>query len=92
MNMIATTVYMERSRIKEESWKVDPPNDRVFWKKISYKLFNKAFEKDEKEAKVVVDELLGKIIHRYSTEIVGTFKIPTFRFARRFLTLFLVDY
>ena len=88
VNMIATTVYMERSRIKEESWKVDPPNDRVFWKKISYKLFNKAFEKDEKEAKVVVDELLGKIIHRYSTEIVGTFKIPTFRFARRFLTLF----
>ena len=35
VNMIATTVYMERSRIKEESWKVDPPNDRVFWKKIS---------------------------------------------------------
>lgn len=87
-NMIASTVYMERARIKEESWKVDPPNDRIFWKKISSKLFNKAFEKDEKDAKLVVNDLLSRIIHRYSTEIVGTFKISTFKFARRFLTLF----
>jgi len=87
-NMIATTVYMERARIKEDSWKVDPPNDRLFWKKISSKLFNKAFEKDEKDAKVVVNDLLSRIIHRYSTEIVGTFKISTFKFARKFLTLF----
>lgn len=88
LNMIASTVYMERERIKVEPWKVDPPTDRVFWRKISSKLFNKAFEKEEKDAKIVAVDLLERIIHRYSTEIVGTFKIGTFKFARRFLTLF----
>ncbi|MCB0684019.1 MAG: hypothetical protein KDC32_24405, partial [Saprospiraceae bacterium] len=32
--------------------------------------------------------LLRRILHRYSEEIVGTFSIKTFRFARRFLTFF----
>ncbi|MCB0582052.1 MAG: 1-acyl-sn-glycerol-3-phosphate acyltransferase, partial [Phaeodactylibacter sp.] len=34
------------------------------------------------------EEILRQIIHRYSEEIVGTFRIGTFLFARRFLTLF----
>jgi glycerol-3-phosphate O-acyltransferase len=32
--------------------------------------------------------VLRTIIHRYAEEIVGTFSIPTFLFARKFLTLF----
>jgi glycerol-3-phosphate O-acyltransferase len=85
---IAKAVYMERIRMKEEPWKVDPPQDRVFWRKISKKLFGKPDEMlSDEEKKAKNEELLRRIIHRYSDEIVGTFRIPTFLFARKFLTV-----
>ena len=87
-DIIARTIYLERIRIKEEPWKVDPPNEAVFWKKIQKKLVGKSLDKEEKEAKVSNEEILKKIIHRYSEEIVGTFNIKTFLFARKFLTFF----
>ncbi len=87
-SLISKTVYLERIRIKEEPWKVDPPNERQFWRRIKKKLVHKSLDRSEEEAQAVNEELLQQIIHRYSEEIVGTFKIPTFRFARKFLTLF----
>jgi len=87
-DMIAKTIYQELIRIKEEPWKVDPPNDRLFWKKIRKQLVAKSLDKEEKEAYVNNEKILGKIINRYSEEIVGTFKIKTFRFAQRFLKSF----
>ncbi len=87
-DMIAKTIYKELIRIKEEPWKVDPPNDRLFWKKIRKQLIAKSLDRDEAEAKANNEILLGKIINRYSEEIVGTFKIKTFRFAQRFLRSF----
>ncbi len=87
-DVIAKTVYMERIRMKEEPWKVDPPQDRVFWKKISKKLFGKPDEQlTDEEKRAREEELLRRVIHRYSDEIVGTFRIPTFLFARKFLTV-----
>jgi glycerol-3-phosphate O-acyltransferase len=87
-DVIMKTMYQERIRIKEDPWKVDPPNERQFWNRISKKLIKKSLDRKDKEAKAVNEELLQKIIHRYSEEIVGTFQIPTFRFAQRFLTAF----
>ncbi len=87
-DVILKAMYQERIRIKEDPWKVDPPNERQFWNKISKKLIKKSLGRDEPEAKEVNEELLQKIIHRYSEEIVGTFQIGTFRFAQRFLTAF----
>ncbi|MEO0041590.1 MAG: hypothetical protein RL329_1038 [Bacteroidota bacterium] len=86
-DLIAETMYLERIRIKEEPWKVDPPNDRSFWNKIGQKLLL-VKKNDVKASKSSHDELLKKIINRYSEEIVGTFSIPTFSFARKFLTFF----
>ena len=37
-DMLAKTIYLERIRIKEEPWKVDPPNENQFWKRLSKKL------------------------------------------------------
>ncbi len=86
--VIAKTVYQERIRMKEEPWKVDPPQDRVFWRKISKKLFGKPdAQLSEEEKRENEETLLRRIIHRYSDEIVGTFRIPTFLFARKFLTV-----
>lgn len=87
-DLIAKTIFLERIRIKEEAWKVDPPNERQFWRRIGKKLVRSSLDRNEKEAGINNEEILRQIINRYSEEIVGTFRISTFRFARRFLTFF----
>ncbi len=86
--LLSKTIYLERIRMKEDPYKVDPPNENQFWKRISNKLIRKSLDKDEAEAQAVNNELLQRIIHRYSEEIVGTFAKKIFLFARRFLTAF----
>lgn len=86
---ISKTIYKELIRIKEEPWKVDPPKDKAFWKQISKKHVRKALDNEaEDEIKASNKESLKRIIKRYSEEIVGSFQIKTFLFARRFLYLF----
>lgn len=87
IDLIVKTIYQERIRIKESPWKVDPPNDRTFWNRISKRLIKKSLDRNDPEAQEAAEDILRKIIHRYSEEIVGTFRIPTFRFAQRFLTI-----
>ncbi len=89
LDIVAKTIYLERIRIKEEVWKVDPPNEKQFWKKIRSRLLSiLPAEQKEERVRAASEELLRQIIHRYSEEIVGTFRIKTFLFARKFLTLF----
>ncbi|NNE29333.1 MAG: glycerol acyltransferase, partial [Saprospiraceae bacterium] len=85
---IAKSIYLERIRIKEEPWKVDLPDENVFWKKIRKQLSIGSLDKPIEQARVVNEDILRKIISRYSQEIVGTFNQKTFLFARRFLTVF----
>ncbi len=88
-NKIAAALYTERIRIKEEPWKVDPPDDRAFWKKISSKLFGAPLETpNHAELRNSYTNLTRRIVARYSDEIVGNFRISTFLFARKFLTFF----
>ena len=87
-DIISKTIYQERIRMKEEPWKVDPPNERQCWRRIQNKLVGQSLDRSEEEARKTNEEILRQIIHRYSEEIVGTFRISTFLFARRFLTLF----
>ena len=86
--LIAKTVYLERIRIKEEPWKVDPPDDKMFWSKLSKELVTESIDSNEEEAKKINEALLKRIINRYSEEIVASFKPKTFKFARKFLTFF----
>lgn len=88
VDVLVKTIYQERIRIKESPWKVDPPNERPFWNKISKRLIKKSLDRNDPEAKAAAEEILQKIIHRYSEEIVGTFQVSTFKFAQRFLTAF----
>jgi glycerol-3-phosphate O-acyltransferase len=87
-DLLREAIYQERIRIKEEPWKVDPPKERQFWSRISKKLVRQSLDRPDAEAKANNQEILESIIHRYSEEIVGTFRISTFLFARRFLTWF----
>jgi glycerol-3-phosphate O-acyltransferase len=86
-DVLVKTIYQERIRIKEDPWKVDPPNERSFWNKVSSRLIRKSLDRNDPAAKEAAEGILRQIIHRYSEEIVGTFQIPTFRFAQRFLTV-----
>lgn len=86
-DLLAKTLYKELIRIKEEPWKVDPPKEKQFWKRLQQRLAS-SFDKPKEEAEEIKQEILRIIVNRYSEEIVGTFKIKTFLFARRFSTLF----
>ena len=87
-DVLVKTIYQERIRIKESPWKVDPPNERQFWNRISKKLIKQSLDRNDAEAKAAAEDILQKIIHRYSEEIVGTFQVGTFKFAQSFLTAF----
>lgn len=82
--VLERALYMERTRIRENPWRVDPPDEAAFWSKVRKRLVNDAAEPSRDIEYAILDE----IIHRYAEEIVGTFKINTFLFARRFLTFF----
>lgn len=87
-DMIAKTIYLERIRVKEDPWKVDPPNEKQYWKKLQKKLVVLRQLQDQEEQQIAQQALLEEIITRYTEEIVGTFHKRTFLFARWFLTLF----
>lgn len=88
---IAKAIYLERIRIKEEPWRVDPRDEKKFWSSIRKGLVNdlrdEEAEEDTEEKEDNNDELLHRIISRYANEIVGSFNIKTYWFARRFLTM-----
>jgi hypothetical protein len=73
VDMLVKTIYQERIRIKESPWKVDPPNERVFWSRISKRLIEKALDRTDEEARAEAEEVLQLIIHRYAEEIVVPF-------------------
>lgn len=87
-DIIAKTIYLERIRIREEPWKVDPPNERQFWRRVQRRMVKKVIDREPAKTMEELDDILHRIVHRYAEEIVGTFRIKTFLFARRFLTMF----
>jgi glycerol-3-phosphate O-acyltransferase len=87
-DLIASVAYQERTRMKEDPWKVDPPTDWQFWSKVNKKLVEAMDAPTGSEASIKQEQILRRIIRRYSEEIVGTFRISTFKFARKFLTAF----
>lgn len=88
-DLLSKTIFKEQERVRTEPWKVDPPNERSYWKQLAKLLATQSLDEDEPTtAEIAAKNILQRIVHRYAEEIVGTFKIPTFHFARRFLTFF----
>lgn len=80
ISMVAEAYYQEKKRIIEEPWKVDPPDDASFYKKLK-----KDLQETASGAGVDPEEerkLLRKLVERYVNEIVGDFKLGTYKFAR----------
>lgn len=86
-DLISRVCYLELIRLKDNPWKVDPPNEAQFWKRVRSEVT--ANDKLKQDLKLQNNtEILRRIIHRYTSEIAGNFKESTFLFARKFLTLF----
>lgn len=83
--ILASTIYKEKIRIKVSPWKVDPRDEKDYWNKLEKKFKENTLSPDKEEKNIA---LLSKIINRYSVEITGNFNPKTFRFARKFLSGF----
>ena len=82
-SLVSKVIYQEKQRIKLNPWKVDPADEKLYWQKLE-SIAKKAMLSEDADEQY--EQLLKRIINRYSEEIVGNFNPKTFRFARKFLT------
>ena len=80
--LLEKTIYLEKLRSKNNPWKVDPADDKSYWKDLEREI-KEAKTYDDKEERLVA--IVNRIINRYNEEIVGNFKKKTFKFSRNFL-------
>ncbi len=78
---LEATVYREQQRMKRNRWRVDPPDEPVFWSTIKEELLALAGKTPE-EIERKTDEILYRIAHRYANEIAGNFKPNSYRVTR----------
>ncbi len=84
-DLLDKTIYLEKLRVKNNPWKVDPADDKRYWKELEKEIeIAKTFV--DKDARL--DRIVDRIINRYNQEIVGNFKRKTFKFSRNFLSAF----
>jgi glycerol-3-phosphate O-acyltransferase len=84
---LEATLYLERLRIRQYPWAVDPKDDEAFWKKVKAKLVSISSEQySEEQRQMIVDELVHSIVSRYAREISSTFKPTSYRMARTVVT------
>lgn len=79
------TVYREKLRIKANPWRVDPKDEKDFWKSIQDRLMDGDGQSSD-ASKKVEEDLLMEIVRRYANEIAGNFKRNSYKFARGFIT------
>lgn len=85
-DLIAKTMYLERIRMSEEPWRVDPKDEAAFWASIKAQLVK--VERNGGEDAIATAELealLERIVRRYVTEISTHFKPASYHFAKRVL-------
>jgi glycerol-3-phosphate O-acyltransferase len=88
-DLIAKALYLERIRIKNEPWDVDPEDDSEFWSGVKKKLssYDPSLASKEESSKIE-NNLLQLIVKRYSEEILGSFDPKLYWFAQQTLPLF----
>ncbi|MDA9774137.1 1-acyl-sn-glycerol-3-phosphate acyltransferase [Saprospiraceae bacterium] len=81
--VLSKTIFLEIKRCKEEPWKVDPRNEVKYWSSLRSEL-GKKLKSDASKDDLL--DLLKRITNRYAEEIVGSFKVKTFKRARKVLS------
>jgi len=75
------TLFLERNRMRQNPWKVDPEDEEEFWGKIKGQLVHLINENPE-DAGRNAHVMLEQIVERYAEEIAGNFRQSRYRFAR----------
>ena len=87
--LIERAMYLERIRIKEDPWKIDPKDESRFWAKVKNVLVeNEQQQDDPEQIRQKNTALAEEIVERYVNEISSSFKPSTYHFAKRFLPFF----
>jgi glycerol-3-phosphate O-acyltransferase len=86
---LEATVFREQNRLKRNRWRVDAKDEPRFWTKVKNELVELS-NKTPEEAGKKEEELLHEIVHRYATEIAGTFKPSSYKFAREVVKFWFV--
>lgn len=81
LDELEATVYREQQRMKRNRWRVDPVDEPRFWGNMKEELVALSAKAPE-ECQAKVDELLLRIVSRYSNEIAGNFKANSYRLTR----------
>lgn len=84
---IARTMYLERIRIKEDPWAVDPKDESAFWSKVNEQLIDISHQKPFDHETDSEQQLFKSIIARYAHEIPGHFDVKAYRFATKIVPL-----
>ncbi|MDX1905866.1 MAG: 1-acyl-sn-glycerol-3-phosphate acyltransferase [Bacteroidia bacterium] len=88
-HILERTMYLERNRMLEDPWKVDPKDEPKFWGNIKKQLvLNEQVESDPALANARYQDMARAVISRYAHEIVSTFQPSSYHFAKRILPLF----
>ena len=77
--LLETTLYQEKLRIKQNPWKVDPPDEAAFWSGIKNELVDLVGAKNTISQE---RQILERIVYRYTNEIAGNFKQNHYKMAR----------
>lgn len=83
--LLSQTIYAEKLRTKTQPFKVDPPKEIDYWKRQEKELSQ---HYDAEESHAEMQEMVRRVLHRYSEEIHSNFVPKTFLFARKVLTRF----
>ena len=81
---LEATVYREQNRIKRNRWRVDPADDSRFWADVKKDLIVAGARINDDKDKTH-EEILGRIVTRYSNEIAGSFKPNSYRLTRELI-------
>ncbi|UII21082.1 1-acyl-sn-glycerol-3-phosphate acyltransferase [Fulvivirga ligni] len=76
---LETTLHREKLRIKQNPWRVDPPDEYKFWNEVKNDLLDLAGLSESRKKE---EEILRRIISRYAHEIAGNFKKSRYKLTR----------
>ncbi|MEM6805180.1 MAG: 1-acyl-sn-glycerol-3-phosphate acyltransferase [Bacteroidota bacterium] len=87
--LVERTMFLERIRMTEDPWRVDPKSEKKFWARIKKGLVSSEQDMANEAASLLKNqEMLELIVDRYANEIASTFKPQSYHFAKRFLPFF----
>jgi len=83
--VVARTLYLEKQRVKNSAWKVDPPNEMQYYRKIQSEYNANHLLPDPHPGNV---DTASRLVNRFSSEIFGHFNSKTFSLARKISDFF----